>query len=68
MAQLQQKTYPFDIPSISDMHPGIPANMVHNLRLDENIATGDPINIINATRAQGIATVLAQHQGEYVIH
>jgi hypothetical protein len=44
MAQLQQQGYPFDVPSISDMHPGIPAtgNIVRNLRLDENITIGDP--------------------------
>jgi len=66
MAQLQQQVYPFDIPSISDIHPGIPAHIIHTLHLDENIAISDPIDILNAKQAQGVTSSLAHLQGEYV--
>lgn len=66
--QPQQQVYPFDIPSIFNLHPGIPANVVHTLHLDENIAIGDPIDILNTKQAQGVATSLAHLQGECIIH
>jgi hypothetical protein len=67
MAQPHQQTYPFDIPSLSNLHPGIPANVVHILHLDDNIAMGDPIDILNAKQAQGVATSLACLKGECII-
>lgn len=67
MAQPQQ-VYPFNITSVSDLHPGIPANIVQILHLDENIAIGDPIDILNAKRAQGVATSLEHLQCEDIIH
>ena len=63
MALPQQQVYPFDIPSISNLHPGIPAHVVHTLHLDENITNGDPIDILNTKRAQGVASSLAHLQG-----
>ena len=69
MAQPQQQAlYPFDIPSISNIHPGIPANVVHTLRLDGNIAVGNPIDFLDAKQAQGAATSLAHLQDEYITH
>lgn len=69
MALPLQQVYPFNIPSISNLHPGIiPAHVVHTLHLDENIAAGDPIDILNAKRAQGVASSLAHLQGEPTIY
>ena len=68
MTQPQQGVYPFDIPSISNIHPEIPADIVHSLHLDGNIAKGDRIDFLNAKQAQGVATLLADLQGEYIIH
>ncbi|KAF8492668.1 hypothetical protein JB92DRAFT_3147430 [Gautieria morchelliformis] len=62
MAQPQQQTYPCDIPSISNFHPGIPAHVVNMLHLDENIANGDPIDIRNVEPAEGIVSSLASLQ------
>lgn len=60
----QLQVYPFGIPSISNLHPGIPANIVHTLRLDENIVTGDSLDILGAKQAQGVAASLAHLQGQ----
>ena len=62
MAQ-PQKVYPFDIPSISDIHPGdISAHIVQTLHLDQNIVAGDPVNILDTKRAQGVASCLEHFQ------
>ena len=65
---MAQPVYPFDIPSISHLHPGIPANVVDTLRLAQNIVIGDPIDPLDAKRAEGAATSLTHLQGEYIIH
>ena len=67
MAQPQQ-VYPLNIPSISVLHPGIPADVVQFLHLNDNIANGDPINIVNAKQAEGVVTSLEHLQSEYIIH
>ena len=61
MAQ-PQKVYPFDIPNI---HPGdISAHIVQTLtlHLDQNIVAGDPVNILDTKRAQGVASCLEHLQ------
>ena len=50
------------------LHPGIPANVVQFLHLNDNIAIGDPINIVNAKQAEGVvtSTSLEHLQSEYI--
>jgi len=67
MALPQQSVYPFDIPSISNLHPTIPAHVIHTLHLHENITAGDPIDILNTKQAQGVASSLEHLQGESII-
>ncbi|KAF8465180.1 hypothetical protein JB92DRAFT_2838732 [Gautieria morchelliformis] len=50
----QQIQYPFSIPSISKIHPAIPAHIINTLCLNQGIATGDAIEIHNAEWAQGV--------------
>jgi len=54
--------YPFPVASISQLHPAIPANIVHNLHLGGNIAIGDHINLFDAKKAEGAATSLVNLQ------
>ena len=44
---MAQQGYPFNVPSISNLHPDIPVRIVHTLHLNEDIAIGDPIDIRN---------------------
>ena len=64
MAQVQQPTYPFDIPSISVLNIGIPPHLVQTFHLDNDIAAGDLVDIVNAKQAEAVANSLVHLQGK----
>ncbi|GBE85116.1 hypothetical protein SCP_0703020 [Sparassis crispa] len=66
MAQ-QVATYPRDIPTLLDKHPGIPIHFVHTLHLDEPIAAGTPVDSNNARVAEAAAQSLTALQYDPVI-
>jgi hypothetical protein len=66
MAQPQQQVYPFDIPTYTPAFLSMLFTFFA-LALDQNIVLGDPIDPLDAKRAEGAATS-AHLQGEYIIH
>lgn len=66
MNQLAADTYLYDIPSIHQRHPDMPA-LLGNLNLDTSIRAGDPLDYLQVERAKVLALSLRGLRGEFTL-
>jgi hypothetical protein len=64
MDQLAEPTFLYNIPSIHERHPEMPA-ILRNLNLDTSIAQGDPLNYDQVEMAKTLAKSLKGLHGKY---
>lgn len=64
MNHLAANTYQYNIPSVHNRHPDMPA-VLGNLDLNSSIEAGDPLDYLQVQNAKALATTLKSLRGKF---